>query len=114
MTREEYFEKRCERLKDALLLRSNFFRMTDLTFLDWMKDRDILTEEDVAYIKGCAELIIDDPEEDEKIIDICEDLFVECDSTQQKVIINYYHDTIQKQLGTGVVVLPDGCRLAER
>lgn len=71
-------------------------------------------EEDVAYIRGCAELIIDDPEEDEKIIDICEDLFIECDSTQQRVIIDYYHDTIQKQLGTGVVVLPDGCRLAER
>ena len=97
MTREEYFEKRCERLKDVLLLRSNFFRMTDLTFLDWMKDRDILTEE-----------------EDEKIIDICEDLFIECDSTQQRVIIDYYHDTIQKQLGTGVIVLPEGCHLVER
>lgn len=114
MTREEYFEKRCERLTDALLLRSDYICMTDLTYLDCMKDRDILTEEDVAYIKGCTELIIDDPEEDEKIIDICEDLFVECDSTQSRDTINYYHDTIQKQLRTGVVVLPAGCRLVER
>lgn len=114
MTREEYFEKRCERLKDALIERRRCPGMSDSTFLDWMKYKQILTEEDVAYIKGCAELIIDDPEEDEKIIDICEDLFIECDSTQQRVIIDYYHDTIQKQLGTGVIVLPEGCHLVER